>query len=462
MKTTNWLRSLVMVAALAWGLSPVMAGAEEAPAPSGRGFWIGTLVEGKTVMRLVVTIDGKSGALSGTFNSIDQGVQVPLTDLRVADGELSFTVVDAGAFQGRWSGAAKAWVGRWSQDGETLDLTLAWPRRPQTPTGPFGYAIRDVVYSNPKSGLRLGATLTVPPTPGRHPVVLLITGTGRQDRDETIDGHKPFAILADALTRRGIAVLRVDDRGEGQSQGPFGGATTQDFVGDVAAGVAWLRSQPEIDPDRIGLLGHSEGGLIAPLVAAKDRRINLVVLMAGPGLRGDETFLAQARAVMAAKGASETAITENLAARRDFYAIIRRERDAKARVVALRRRAAADGDSADEIAAVVHDLDTPWLRCFIDLDPAPALHALRRPVLAVLAERDIRIPPAEQGPALRKALAGNADATVVELKGLNHLMQPAIDGSENDYIFVEQTIDPAALNLMVEWIARQEARGSRR
>jgi pimeloyl-ACP methyl ester carboxylesterase len=458
MKTTNWLRLLIMVAALAWGSSPVMAGGEEAPAPSGRGFWIGTLVEGKTAMRVVVTIDEKHAALSGTFESIDQGVRAPLTALRVADGELSFAVADAGAFKGRWSGVAKAWVGRWSQDGETVDLTLAWPRRPQIPTGPFDYVIRDVVYSNPKSGLRLGATLTVPPTPGRHPVVLLITGTGRQDRDETIDGHKPFAILADALTRRGIAVLRVDDRGEGQSQGPFDGATTKDFAGDVAAGVAWLRSQPEIDPDRVGLLGHSEGGLIAPLVAAKDRRINLVVLMAGPGLRGDETFLTQARATMAAKGASEAAITENLASRRDFYAIARRERNQKARVAALRRRAAVEGGSAEEMAAMVHDIDDPWLRCFIDLDPAPSLRALRRPVLAVLAERDLNVVPADQGPALRKALAGNPDATVVELKGLNHLMQPAIDGSENDYIFVEQTIDPAALKLMVDWIERQEGR----
>jgi pimeloyl-ACP methyl ester carboxylesterase len=458
MKTTNPLCWLIMVAALALGFSPVMAGAEEAPVPSVAGRWIGTLVEDKAAMRMVVTIGEKGGALSGMLDSVDQGVQAPLTDIRTADGELSFVVADAGAFKGRWSGPAKAWVGRWSQDGETVDLTLATPRRPQTPTGPFDYVIRDVVYNNPKSGLRLGATLTVPPAPGRHPAVLLITGTGQQDRDETLYGHKPFAVLADALTRRGIAVLRVDDRGAGRSQGPFEGATTEDFAGDVVAGVAWLRSQPEIDPDRIGLLGHSEGGLIAPLVAAKDRRINLVVLMAGPGLRGDETFLTQARATMAAKGASETAITENLATRRDLYAIARRERNAKARVAALRRRAAVEGGSPEEMATVVRDIDDPWLRRFIDLDPAPSLRALRQPVLAVLGERDLQVVPADQGPALRKALAGNAKATVVELKGLNHLMQTAIDGSSNDFIFVEQTIDPAALKLMVDWISRQEGR----
>jgi uncharacterized protein len=423
---------------------------------------IGAIGDGDGRFRFVVTIRAStSGVPTGTLEVVEQGGVVPLSEISMDGDDLAFSVNELGVYRGCWSPAVSGWSGQWVQDGEAVDLVLAAPRRPQTPMAPFPYRVRKDQWRNEASGLMLAGTLTTPAGPGPWPAMVLITGTGAQDRDETISEHKPFAVLADALTRSGVAVLRVDDRGVGGSGGSVADATTLDFVGDVAASVAWLRSQPGIDGSRIGLLGHSEGGLIAPLVAAADPRIGWIVMMAGPGLRGDAVLLSQTEARAAAVGTPAGQLAGNLALRRDVYAILRTETDPQARRLALRARLEADGEKGRALEAGVNEADRAWLRTFIDLDPAPVLAGLGRPVLAVFGERDMQIVATENAPAVQAALAGNPRAMVRVLPGLNHLLQPAIDGTSEDFLFVEQTITPEALALIVDWSKSQAGMADR-
>jgi pimeloyl-ACP methyl ester carboxylesterase len=299
--------------------------------------------------------------------------------------------------------------------------------------------------------VHLAGTLTVPEGPGPFPAVLLITGSGSQDRDETIFEHKPFLVLADDLTRRGIAVLRVDDRGVGGSTGGSPNDTTADFATDVEAGVAWLKACMEVDPKRIGLIGHSEGGVIAPMVAARDPAVAFVVLWAGSGVRGAELLAAQARAVAVASGAPPAAADEIFRHQSQMLQSVAGAPDA-ARARAALVKVAADADLPPPTDEAIASLTVPWTRWFIAYDPAPALRALKIPVLALIGGKDVQVLPEQNIPALRAALAGDAKAQVLELPGLNHLFQTAGTGGPAEYGKIEETIAPAALKLIGDWI----------
>lgn len=329
--------------------------------------------------------------------------------------------------------------------------------RPQTPAPPFPYRAEEVAFDNAVGGSHLAGTLTLPAGRGPFPAVVLITGSGLQDRDETILGHKPFLLWADTLTRRGVAVLRVDDRTVGGSTGDVTTATTADFAGDVQAAVAFLRTRRDIDARRIGLMGHSEGAVIAPIVAARDPRIAFIVLLAGSGEDGETLMLHQKRLVELAMGvppAVEDQAQVNMRRLEDAVRTAPDQAAADARLAAAWRAAlTAQGAPGDmPVPAAVKVLAQPWMRWFLAYDPRPTLGKVRCPVLAVGGSKDLQVPAAENLAGIRAALAADRDVTAVELPGLNHLLQTATTGSPAEYAAIPETVAPSALTLVSDWI----------
>jgi pimeloyl-ACP methyl ester carboxylesterase len=282
--------------------------------------------------------------------------------------------------------------------------------------------------------------------------VLLITGSGAQDRDETIFDHKPFLVLSDYLTRRGFAVLRVDDRGVGGSKGAGPDDTTNDYASDVRAGVEWLKARPEVDPKRIGLIGHSEGGLIAPLAAKDNPSVAFAILWAGSGVNGRDVIIEQVRAVSAASGAAPEVATANADRQRAVADAIIAAPDQAAAYDAAMKAAAAAGEDAKTVGPGIKFMSGAWARNFLAYDPAPTLRALDIPVLALVGGKDVQVVASQNVPALQAALAGNPRARVMELPGLNHLFQKTGTGAVSEYGTITQTIDPGALKIMGDWL----------
>lgn len=352
-----------------------------------------------------------------------------------------------------------------------FDPTPVPTRRPQEPKRPFPYTTEEVSYA--AGDVKIAGTLTVPQGPGPFPAVLLISGSGPQDRNGASYGHQPLLVIADHLSRHGIAVLRVDDRGVGGSTGNVDEATTADFARDALAGVRFLKSHPRIALDRIGLLGHSEGGVVAPLAASQSPDVAFIVLLAGTGVPGAEIVRRQAELIARAKGVPEEAIQRSQEALRRTFTVLRAEPDRAARTASLRplgkdllvtlsedqiKTLGGLGAAGD---AVIKGIDTPWFRYFIDYDPRPALRKVKVPVLALNGTLDLQVPPDPNLPEIKKALkqAGDrgmrGDVTVRLLPGLNHLFQPATTGSPAEYGVIETTIAPQVLDLVTAWITKR-------
>jgi hypothetical protein len=448
-------KALALAAVLA--AAPIAGAAQPASDPSGD--WISTIAQGPVSLRLALHL----GAAASSFDSVDQGALGLAATTTRQGAHVVVTIDKVGVFEGDLSADGKTLAGALKQGPVSTPIVFsrgvfAAARRPQTPVKPYPYREEEVGYDNPAHpGVHLAGALTLPEGPGPFPAVLLITGSGAQDRDETIFEHKPFLVLADALTRRGVAVLRVDDRGMGGSTGASPNDTSFDFATDVEAGLGWLKRRKDIDPGRLGLIGHSEGGMIASLVASKDPSVAFIVMWAGPGVPGAELMAAQARAVVLAAGAPVAAADHAHDAQ---AAVLKALLSSSDPAVA---RAAVDQAMKQAGAAPLTDqtfaqINSPWYRTFIGYDPGPALRALRIPVLAIVGDKDSQVPAAQNIPALKAALAGDPKAEVVELPGLNHTLQPATTGSVNEYQTIETTIDPGALKLMVDWVASVGAR----
>jgi pimeloyl-ACP methyl ester carboxylesterase len=445
---------------------------QAAPQPADvEGDWIGTLVTPGMSLRLAyhVTHDD-AGQLVGTMDSLDQGAMgLKIAAVTVNRDAVRFVFnVPAAAFDGVLSSDRTRIQGTWTQGSASLPLLLTRaepPKRPQEPKRPYPYIDEDVRYQNKTAGITLAGTLTLPRVATPAPAVILITGSGPEDRDETLFGHKPFLVLADHLTRQGIAVLRVDDRGVGGSSGNTMAATSEDFATDVLAGVDYLKTRREIDPKRIGLVGHSEGGMIAPIAASRSRDIGFIVLMAGPGLPGDEIVYLQSAAIAKAGGANESAIAANEALQHRIITVVKTETDPQAAETKLNQivdeMVAAVPDAqkqevASTLRAQIRSLSTPWFRFFFSYDPRPTLSKVSCPVLAVTGELDLQVPFTENLAAIDAALkgGGNTRSTVVHLPRLNHLFQTATTGSPGEYYSIEETIAPAALDTITGWIQK--------
>jgi fermentation-respiration switch protein FrsA (DUF1100 family) len=316
-----------------------------------------------------------------------------------------------------------------------------------------------VAFDNPvQSGVHLAGTLTLPQGKGPFPAAILITGSGPQDRDETLLGHQPFWVIADYLSRRGIAVLRVDDRGTAKSTGDFAKATSADFATDANAAFAFLKTRKDVRQNAIGFIGHSEGGMIGPIAMATNKQAAFLVMMAGPGTALDQLMLSQRRLIGASMGQSEAEMNRAEPVMATLFKAVAsgatyEDGLAAARAVltpeAMTTLGMPAGASKEIIVAQVA---SPWFRYFLRYDPAPNLRAIRVPVLAMNGSLDRQVPPTENLAAIKAALKDDKDVTIVELPGLNHLFQTAKTGAVGEYAEIEETVAPIALDRMATWI----------
>lgn len=430
------------------------------------GTWLGTLVVSADMkLRVVFHIVNTEDGLMATLDSPDQGVKgLPANKVTRDKAALRIEIDKiSGVFAGLIAADLSSIDGTFTQ-GASMPLSLRRVKdeaelelkRPQNPTKPYPYHDEDVSYENKVQNVTLAATLTVPQGKGPFPAVVLITGSGPQDRDESLLGHKPFLVLSDYLTRHGIAVLRADDRGTGKSTGNFATATTADFATDTEAGIAYLKTRPEVNPKKIGLIGHSEGGIIAPMIAARNPDVAFIVMMAGSGVPGDEILVAQVEAIDESSGKTHAEAVQAGTREREILNLIRTEKDPAVLEKKLKDKMAEDGLEA-QLGIEIKALTSPWFRFFMNYDPATALRKVTCPVLALNGEKDRQVPPKQNLPAIRKALeeGGNKHFEVVEMPGLNHLFQTAKTGSPNEYAQIEETIAPVALDTMTVWILKQ-------
>ncbi len=440
------------------------------------GTWQGALTVPGGSLKIVFNFHaGPDGQYIVTLNSPDQEAYgIPTDSVTVSGSRIRiYSKAVAGVFEGSHNPGADSLVGVWKQSGMDFPLVLRrqsngvqGPKRPQEPRKPFPYRDEEVTIGNPVAGITLAGTLTLPKSGGPFPAVILITGSGPQDRDETVFGHKPFLVLSDYLTRRGIAVLRCDDRGIGKSTGLLSGATSQDFAGDVRSALRYLKSRKEVRADRIGLLGHSEGGIIAPMVAAGSNDVAFIVLMAGTGVPGDEIIVEQSGLIARAMARSESEIGSQADTNKKVFAILRSVKDSVSAVAQLRQlllgttASAARKDTQNVngvINAQIAQVMSPWFRYFVTYDPRPALRKVSCPVLALNGEKDLQVSPKQNLPQIEAALreGGNKNVTIRELPGLNHLFQTASTGAPGEYATIEETIAPGVLTLIGDWILEQ-------
>jgi fermentation-respiration switch protein FrsA (DUF1100 family) len=429
------------------------------------GDWLGTLDTGMGKLRLVLHITNTEDGLTATMDSPDQGVNgIPVNSITRTGGEFKFDMksiggtydgtigADLGTISGTWAQMGKSWplVLKPLKNKSELEL-----KRPQNPVKPYPYREEEVSYSNPAAKIELAATLTIPPGKGPFPAVLLMVGSGPHDRDETLAGHKPFLVLADYLTRKGIVVLRADKRGVGKSTGDYSKAVMADFASDAEAGVAYLKTRAEVNPHKIGLVGHSEGGVEAPMAAVADPDVAFIVMMAGTGVRGDELLAEQVKLIETAGGKSQADVDKDVATQREILALVEKDKDDAALEKDL--RATMAGKESDvQIDLQIKLVSSPWFRGLLDYDPAPTLSKVKCPVLAINGEKDLQVPPDMNLPPIRKALAtgGNKNSEVDELPGLNHLFQTAKTGGIGEYSEIEETMSPVAMEKVASWILK--------
>jgi pimeloyl-ACP methyl ester carboxylesterase len=440
------------------------------------GFWLGSLKVSGINLRIVFHITkAGEGSYKATMDSPDQGAKdIPVEKVTFADNKVKIEMPNIqGVYDGTLSAEGTKLNGTWTQAGRVFPLDLDKTEkpvvlnRPQEPKPPFPYNSEDVSYVNKTEGDTLAGTFTFPKEGGPFAAVVMITGSGAQNRNEEVFGHKPFLVISDYLTRHGIAVLRFDDRGFGKSTGDYKSATSKDFATDVLAGVEYLKTRNEVNKKEIGLIGHSEGGLIAPMVAAKSSDVAFIVLMAGPGLPGDSILIMQAALISKAEGASQDDVAKAEVVNRKIYDIINNEPDSiKAHndITAIFEKyydSLPDSEKAktgDKNTALkmLSRIETPWFKYFIKYDPRPTLEKVKCPVLAIDGSKDLQVPPKEDLAAIKEALTkgGNKNFETIELKGLNHLFQTCTTGAPSEYNKIEETISPIALKTIGDWILK--------
>lgn len=437
------------------------------------GTWLGELKVGPQKLRLVFNVENTDDGYKATMDSPDQGAKgIPVTSVKVNHDTLSLELTALKiSYQGVITGDVM--TGTFSQSGMRFPMEMKRQEqaftmtRPQNPQPPFPYKSEDLTFRNEKDGIELAGTLTLPERPTPVPAVILISGSGPQNRDEELMGHKPFLVLADYLTRNGIAVLRFDDRGVAASQGDFKTATTADFVKDVESAVTYLKGRSEINPAQIGLVGHSEGGIIAPIVAANRKDVAYIVLMAGTSIPGSEILDLQSDLIMKASGVPQTMITKSQEeSRKMIQAALRSKGDVAEAKKAVRKAAEESVATLPEseraeaykmIDAKVAQLTSPWMLYFLAYDPAPVLERVKCPVLALNGDKDLQVPSKINLEGIKTGLAkgNNKKVTIVELPGLNHLFQECTTGLPQEYAGIEQTISPTALKEIADWIDAQ-------
>ena len=444
------------------------------PGEGAAGEWLGALDLGAVKLRLALHIESlDDDEFKATLDSIDQGAMgLAVDQAEFQERKLKLVIKRIGGYyQGTMNEDGSSIEGTWSQGGVERPLTfhrVETPftlKRPQNPKPPFPYQSRDVTFQSGE--IKLAGTYIHPRGAGPFPAVLFITGSGAQDRDESLMGHKPFWVIADDLARRGIASLRYDDRGFGESEGKHIESTIADFAADAEAGLAFLAVQAEVDRNALGIIGHSEGGLTGPKMAASNPDVNFLVLLAAPGERLDLLVRRQGRDILEKMGLEASLIERATRDQDEFYELLKGQEESgqelmdKLEAITLARRneftpeerALLRIDEAvikQQLATII----TPWFRSLMREDPSAYLKSIRVPVLALFGELDVQVAPQVNAPLVEKALraAGNGDFQVTILPGLNHLFQHAETGLMDEYGNIEETFAPEALAMIGDWI----------
>ncbi len=428
------------------------------------GYWEGSLAIGPTnslALGFTITSSGE-----GTYEALLQIPSQGLRNFKVSSIHQEQNLLTIGmeqlqaTFTGTYDAGTQQIAGTFVQMGQSLPLVLGVGEvkentRPQDPAKPYPYIAEDIYFQQEPEGFQLAGTITRPEGDGPFPAVVLITGSGAQNRDEELLGHRPFLVLADALTRSGIVVLRYDDRGFAESEGDASTATSVDFADDAGSAVNHLKTLPYVDVGNIGIIGHSEGAIIAPIVAQRNRDLAFLVLMAGSGVDGVAVLEDQTAAILRAQQAPEPYIVQAVEANLAIYATILDEsRTLEERKEAVMQTLLTMGLPEDQARSQLSALFSPWYMTFLALDPSDYLKDLAMPVMVLNGTKDTQISATLHVPAIEKALlaGGNTRYTIKVYEGLNHLFQPAETGAPEEYGTIETTIDPQVLEDISTWI----------
>lgn len=448
------------------------------------GNWEGILDVQGTKLPIIFHIKKDSAnLLLATFDSPNQkAFNLPCSSVEQKQDSLIISIkMISGKYEGMMSEDRKSLTGKWFQGNGSLPLemkktsdvaTTKEVKRPQTPKPPFSYFSKDAVYATADKSVELGATFTYPMDKEmkKYPAVLLITGSGKQDRDETIFDHKSFAVIADYLTNHGIAVLRVDDRGTGKSTGNFATSTSADFAQDAMASINYLKTLPNVDTANIGIIGHSEGGMIAPMVAAADNKLRFIVLLAGPAVPVIDLMEQQSADVQKASGIPVADVELYRPLYKNMVTAILQQKDKASAIKHAtdvfnywQNKTPADAvknttSVTDEkskttfISSFVSQLQQPWMNYFMRFNPADYLRKVSCAVLAINGEKDIQVSPAENLAAIKKAIP---KATIKPMPGLNHLFQHCDACTVDEYATLEETFSPEVLQIIGDWVKQQ-------
>jgi len=439
---------------LKWLAGFGMAASLLAQGQSANGNWTGAITPGGATLHFKVHLE-QSG---GVWDSVDQGAKIAVQSVKVTGNSVVIGLGFA-KFEGMFANGGQEIQGTFQQGGGTIPLTLkrfagefTAPRRPQEPVRPFPYTEEDVKVDG-AGGVELAGTFTRPKLGGPFTTAILISGSGPQDRDEALMGHRPFLVLSDSLTRAGFAVLRLDDRGTGKSKGVFAKTTYADKTADVQAAVLYLKSRKDVDAARIGVIGHSEGGTIGPMAASESKGIAFVVMMAGMGVPGVDLLKQQGIDVTRAAGGSDEMVAKQVEVQGQLFAIYR---EAKTPEEARKRVHEKFGDTA-QVNAQIQAMESITFREILALDPRPVLRNLSCPVLVLNGSLDTQVSARQNLPAVAAALAESKsrDWEVRELPGLNHLFQTAKTGGISEYSQIEETIAPVALRAINQWLTER-------
>lgn len=444
------------------------------------GTWNGTLKVQGISLRIVFHIEKENAVYKATMDSPDQGAKgIPMSSATFENNKLTLELSSAGIKYVSTQIYQDSITGIFTQMGQQFPMNLyriaKEPEkkiRPQEPLPPYPYNSVDIVFRNEKDNIQLAGTITYPSKKGKYPAVVLISGSGPQDRDEELLGHKPFLVLADYLTRNGYIVLRFDDRGTFKSGGGFKTATSFDFANDVNAAVKFLQSRPDVDVKNIGLIGHSEGGIIAPIVAANNKIIKFIIMLAGTSVNGSRIMIDQEKLIGKVNGMSEDDINKTVAINTEIYRIISNTTDKeelKKQLTSFLLEKASEfpagsipeGTDVNKfIEMQVAQIINPWMLNFSTYDPLPTLAKLKCATLALFGEKDLQVSPALNIPPLKEMLRTNKNKKfeIIEVKGVNHLFQECTTGSPSEYTQIEQTISPEVLKLISDWISKTTKR----
>jgi pimeloyl-ACP methyl ester carboxylesterase len=436
------------------------------------GDWNGILNVQGTQLTLIFHIQKADSGYSATFDSPDQGaIGIPFSKAAFNEPNLKLEALNIGAvYEGELT--ADSLIGTWNQGGQSFPLNLSKKpvekkefKRPQEPEKPYPYRAEEVRFENKEDSLTLAGTLTLPNEAGPYPAVILISGSGAQNQDEEVFGHKPFLVLADHLTRNGIAVLRYDDRGTAESTGNHSTATTKNFAADVLSAVNYLKRRKEIDQKYIGLIGHSEGGIIAPMVANWSGDVAFLVLLAGTGVPGRENSLMQAQTMRDFDVPDEEAYkqftkkTLEIASSDKDLSVLKKEltrhyKNSEEVIQSQLQSQFPEGTFDTFITQLVEASLRPWARFFFNYNPADELRKVSVPVLSLSGSNDVQVPADLNQPAIQKALeeGGNTNFTIKVLPNLNHMFQESKTGAIGEYAEIEQAFAPVALNEITSWI----------